>query len=180
MLTVVLGKTAVADARRWQAEVLARLATTPNYTGLEAPDRFFHGYLGELAVMSLLSELGCVARHVVCTNGHSQHSEITVWRNGAKRSVDVKTASQPGHSFLLFPVAQHDHPDLYVGARIEMIDERDQRAVISVHGYLSRDEALALPVASDLIVPAHKALLSELHSLLAFANKADPVFCQIR
>lgn len=118
---------AVAVERR-QIELAKRLSdgihasgTTSrrrNYTGLESSkDRFFYGLVGEAAVVNWLRAEGVTFRHRM-GDGRGAN-EIHVWHKGVRRSVDVKTASQPHHRMLMIPAQQVDAADFYIAVKLE-------------------------------------------------------------
>lgn len=117
---------AVAIERR-QVELAKKLAdgihasgTTTrrrNHTGLEVENRHFYGYCGEAAVINWLRAEG-VTFQVEMGNG-TRPNEIWVWHERKRRTIDVKTASQPHHRLLMIPCAQAIAADFYVAVRLD-------------------------------------------------------------
>lgn len=163
----------VRAARQWADTIMATdTMLTPNYTGISTPDRFFIGYLGELAVAAFLQMNDCRHRHRVDTRGRSCDSEFVVWRrDGRPAKLEVKCASSPMHTRLMMPAAQRLDGDVYVGCRLE--HSSAEGAEVSVHGWLTRAEVRALPVRTfaTYSTPTRHAMLDRLRplaSLLSF------------
>jgi hypothetical protein len=112
-------------ARLWSDMILATdLTATPNYTELERDDRFYIGYIGELCLRSLLLAEGKRVRYTVRLDGRADTSgsdfTVIAARDGARRKLNVKTASQPHYQKLMIPESQFRkyHSTAYVGARL--------------------------------------------------------------
>lgn len=101
-----------ANFKRWARQLADEVIGTgieknPNYTGLSMPDRYFFGYLGELAVVEMLSRENKAFEYQPQTNGQSDDgSDITVFMLKQPIGVDVKTASRHHHRFIMIPESQ--------------------------------------------------------------------------
>ena len=172
MTRISLPPEVVAVAREWNDKILSTgLASTPNYTGFRTPERFFHGYLGELAVASCLDANGIIYRHRVSLTGRSDDADFDVWIHGEQKKLEVKTGSKQSYRFFIMPEKQKVEADIYVGARINAEDPCE----VELMGALSRDEVLACPV-DDLRgrgVPTRKKLYEELWSMDALLSELD-------
>lgn len=88
-----------------------------NYTGLEDGEAYYKGYMGELAAVAALTELGVSHRHEINTNGRSQASEIVLEHCGDRR-IEVKTAGELYHAYTAWPQAQPRDWDILIGCAI--------------------------------------------------------------
>jgi hypothetical protein len=123
-MTFNVNGSTVETARGYSDAVLATgLERRKNYTDLNRPDRYFHGYIGELSFRNALLYFGKRCHYVAKLAGRSDGgSDIFVWSSasGKKRSVNVKTASEARYRKLMLPERQFKrHPcDVFVAARI--------------------------------------------------------------
>ena len=109
-----------------QIEATATLQFTSNYTGLSAAGRYFVGFVGQLGLQTYLTEQGRRFQAHIRTDGQSDAGDVTVWYAGHPLKIDVKTASNPRHRFLMMPEAQlrRSVSDLIVAAK--WLPERKQ------------------------------------------------------
>jgi hypothetical protein len=143
MIIVTLSVSEVEKARQWSDEILATgLADTPNYTGFRTPDRFFHGYIGELALSNWFRDSGLLYHHRVVLKGRRAGSEFFLWINEERQEVEVKTSSKPSYKKLMLPEKQKLDAELYFGTRIE----NENPCSVSLHGFLAKWEVEKLPV----------------------------------
>ena len=122
-MLIALNREEVALARRWSDEVLANVRGRSS-TGLELPDRYFHGYMGEIGTDKVLN--GWAVPHLfrVCTNGRSQKTEFWVEGPAGREKLEVKTSSELWHKNMLINVTHNlDDASLYVGAKLLRVDE---------------------------------------------------------
>lgn len=136
-------------AHQWDAAIKATgLEDRDNYTGSIRPDRYFVGYLGEIAVAKMFDAFGIGYVHRVTLTGKSSQSEFMVSEaSGGRVQIEVKTAGEPTHRELMYPSKQHDKKAAYlVGARIER--SGPFHTDVSVLGWITREQADALPVST--------------------------------
>ena len=83
-------------ARKCADEIECNLSGAPDgdYTGLEAPDRWFSGYLGEFTFAEVLDRFGKRFRHNVRTDGRAGGAEFDVYVQRLHKRLDVKTGGQ--------------------------------------------------------------------------------------
>lgn len=125
MITVKLDPSWIAEAKALANNIWRTgLASTPNYTGLDAPERFEHGYIGEFAlVRGVLLPNGVRCTHRILANGKRQRTEITAWMFGRGVDIECKAGSKPYYRFLMNPIAQDDEIkecDFLAGMRLDM------------------------------------------------------------
>ena len=117
----------IADAERADHDIMAHYPVSGgNYTKLERERRFFIGVLGELCFLELLKELRKRAYYAPLWNGKADNGDIDLYLlDGTPINVDVKTAAQPFHKYLMLPKSQLSiHPrSAYIGVRLD-IDRR--------------------------------------------------------
>lgn len=144
-MNVELSETDWKNARMLDAKIKGTgLMETPNYTGLNAKDRFVIGYLGEYGFRRILERAGIRFDHKIVANGKSSRkSEFSVYSKGARFSLEVKTASDPTHRNFMFPEKQRwQTSDLYVGMQLLSPSE----AVC--HGFLTGEQVKLLPTGT--------------------------------
>lgn len=107
----------------------------PNYTGVEAKDRWYIGAMGELAFLELIKYWNCWYEYAPQT-GKSDHGDfILIDKNNERKVADIKTVGQPyPNTQLLVPQAQFDRAkyDWYIGARLNHGD-------VELWGYTTPD-----------------------------------------
>ena len=142
---------------------MGKLRATPNYTGIERPDRFAVGYLGEFAVSEYLFDSGVKHVHRIHLDGHSQRSEFLVGERegGPTLELEVKTAAQERYKNFMFPAAQKIDADIFVGARIES----PMICAVALWGWLPRSEVEALPIDDFGHGPTRHCLLADMLDL---------------
>ena len=165
MIPVRLTWQMVRRARQYAARVMktATLQESVNYTGLCAPGRYFTGHLGELALVKLVAWNGKYYDYRPAADGRPDAGDITVFIAGRPLRVDVKTASKPGHRYLMIPEAQFRkrHRDAYLGARLDL-----EAMICEIHGIATRAQMEDAPVEDppqfSLKVRTRMTLLSDL------------------
>lgn len=123
------------------ARLLADAQSAPlrrggNYTGLEEPDAYYIGILGEQAVAFLLRD-NAARYETVIGQADSGDFDLTML-NGLTIKADVKTAGAAFHKHIMVPQVQaqrHTYP-LYIACRLNGPDE------VEVMGFLHPDEFL--------------------------------------
>lgn len=108
---------------RWLSDQIKHIhgPNDNNYTRLYADDRFYYGYLGELATCEYLSRIGRRIDYTLQIKGgpddgdfHFHMDHGNVWK------ADVKTATKHFHRNMMMPQAQayrHQY-DIYIGAQL--------------------------------------------------------------
>lgn len=165
MISVRLTEQMVVRARQYQRKVseTATLRGTENYTGLSVQDRYFHGHLGELAVVKLLGWHGKRYAYKPAADGQPDGGDVTVFVADRGLQVDIKTATRPTHRCLMIPEAQFAkrHRDLYLGARLDLESMRCE-----VHGTATRsimEKALRVePPKLNVKIVTRMTMLSDL------------------
>jgi hypothetical protein len=113
-------------ARNCSNIILSRLPPRPNYTGVEYPDRYYNGYLGEFAFEELLKVRGKNGIHNITLNGASQGEDFACIFPIGEKKIDIKTTAYPYSTGMNFPKVQyHDQGYIYVGIKL-----RDDYAAI--------------------------------------------------
>lgn len=106
-------------ASEWESVVLSKLPPNgTNYTGLSREHRFYYGYLGELCLFYFLRNAGKKCVYHVNLDGHNGKDDFVLSFSFGDRSADVKTATKPTHSRIMFPQSQLYVYDYYVGVRL--------------------------------------------------------------
>lgn len=111
----------VAIAEAIERKVKANFKRDRNYTGLKADRRYYFGALGELAFYKAITSRFIKMRYEPATDGKADKCDFNVWVKGSMVDLDIKTASQATHSYLMVPAAQiAKHPvTVYVAARVD-------------------------------------------------------------
>lgn len=104
-------------AREMEAELLPRIKNVPNYMGFSDPDRYYFGFLGELAFEQLLKDNGKKYDYIIKLDGNSQGEDFKLYFAHRPMTVEVKTRKNILASNLLISAKQFDHRtcDLYIG-----------------------------------------------------------------
>lgn len=106
-------------------QVLAALPKGTNYTKLNHPERFFIGYVGELCTIAAFRQLNVSFRYQPRTDGRADSGDLQVKdAEGRILCIDVKTASNVTHEYLMMPTAQYlrhqgGKADFILAARVE-------------------------------------------------------------
>lgn len=121
-----------------------------NYTGLERKDRLYLGLLGERSVCQLLRQHKKLFDYTPVFDGKPDTGDIGVsmcYPNNPfdqrRLELDVKTATEPGHSRIMIPRAQverHGKAYLYVGVRLNSEDEAEVFGYCTLEDMLLEDE----------------------------------------
>ena len=124
MINILITEEMREKASNWAEKIFktSTLKNRENYTGLEAQDRYYCGYLGELAFLEYLKREGKQTTYKVKTDGNSDSGDfITVGAiTGQPKSVDVKTACKEFHEKIMLPQSQlkKHRRDYYVGVKL--------------------------------------------------------------
>lgn len=155
------------QARSWSDAIMSRpnIKAKPNYTGIAAEDRFYFGFLGEIAFARWLEQIG--ARYVwrVSLEGRSETPEFTVFVDDKLVTIDVKTASKPRHEKMMQPHSQECDADLYVGAKVF------DGEWVQLHGWTDRETLANVPPAEFGHGPTRAIQLEALIGLEHLAPK---------
>lgn len=108
----------LVKAHEWEAIVTRGMKAGGNYTGLEIKNRFFYGYLGELALFSFLKTAGKKCEYNVELTGKSGRQDFTFHFPIGARSIDTKTTSKPTYPYFLLAKSQPHPYDYYIGIRL--------------------------------------------------------------
>lgn len=124
----------IFTAREMEAEVLSNLKDTPNYTGFSEKNRYFNGFLGELAFEKFLKAYKIKYTYEVKLDGKSQGSDFVIILHRPLQ-VEIKTSAHPNATQLLIPEKQLNHRsfDMYVGIKL-------QDTLAKIYGYCFKDE----------------------------------------
>lgn len=158
-----------------------RIAKTPtmtlrNYTGLSMADRYFNGFLGEIAMKRWLEGAGVNHEWKPKTDGKSHAGDFTVYRKGQPLKLDVKTASKGYYTKCMFPEVQFraHRVDIYVCARVNTTARLDAAEAVELHGWKPfRDVVYWNLDADSLAIPTRWEYLSELHPMAELAAELD-------
>ncbi len=101
---VMLDAEQITQARIYAQTVTRRLPRKPNYTGFAAPDRYFVGRCGELALCQWAQEHGLEYIDTVNDRGAPDDQDVVFPRSGI--TVNVKNSHHPRARYLLQPEAQ--------------------------------------------------------------------------
>lgn len=100
--------------------ILKRLPPRPNYTGVEYPDQYYNGFLGEFAFEELLKVRGKNGIHHITLNGASQGEDFTCMFKIGEKKIDIKTTGYYYASGMNFPKAQyHNQGYIYIGVKLK-------------------------------------------------------------
>lgn len=82
-------------ATKWEEETLNTwtVKNTENYNGIDAPRRFYTGYLGEICMWKALEDNKKRYRYHHLSNGKSDDGDFFVWMGGKMWDTDTKTTS---------------------------------------------------------------------------------------
>ena len=135
-----------------------------------AGDRFFYGYLGELAFGAYLTICGVIYQHRITLDGHSDAPEFKVVMDGHWRSLDVKTATNPTHQLMAQPARQALDADIYVGVRAR------SESQFEIWGWMPLEEWSEVPLRDlGLGVPTRACRLDELADIESLVERLDTV-----
>jgi len=147
-------------ARLWADETMSRLPKTPNYTGLAADDRFLTGWVGEFAMRRWLHKNAPRWTWRVSHDGASNDNEFELVADGRTVKLELKTASQPFHQYLMFPLAQKVDWDICVGARIFDLEA----GIVDLMGWMGRNDVDRMEIA-DVHIPTRRRKFSMLRPM---------------
>lgn len=121
-----------------------------NYTNLSADNRWYYGFLGELVLLKWLQAHYIQYRYEPQFKGRDD-TDFYLWplsKGGKMCTVDVKTASNPQHQYLMMPEAQlKSHPsDVYIGVRINSQTEGEVLGWAVAGDFERIDEKMRLPI----------------------------------
>lgn len=165
----------LAWCRRWADTVMARKPSTPNYTGVHQPERFYTGYKGECGAWTWFEGKQVDYRYTVNLRGYAAEPEFTIPLDGVRCTFDVKTNGVPtGPDFIVSELQrikmkeQHIEPEFYIGARLTA-NER----VVELWGWATRAEVAAMPISDRFGSDCRWTLLTKLHDLELLRLEAD-------
>ena len=126
----------VQKARDYSDKILGldKIKNTPNYTGLENPDRFFIGELGEIALAIWFDKHGVEYQRLRNDKGVSDIGDFLVGMN----YIDVKNSAHPRSEYLMMPEDQflfHTR-QIYIGCWTQLLDDC---ALVSLCGWITRE-----------------------------------------
>jgi hypothetical protein len=118
MIIIPLTKQIKDEARRLSDEVIKNLPPTANYTHISARDRFYIGYLGELAFAELVK--GKKVTHNINTSGSSQDEDFYAYCKTVDKKIDIKSTNHPNGRYIMIPKKQFDKnkATIYVGIKL--------------------------------------------------------------
>jgi hypothetical protein len=167
-----LSREVIALSLDYERQIMAHVADKRDYTGLEHPDRFYVGYLGELTLRDFLQGEHKSFIYVPRLDGYADdHDFIFCFRNGMTLSIDVKTASKKYHQLLAVPEMQFHRwrHDIYIGARLNSEEVHRQWMVgyaVEFHGWLSRLEMeMIRPEVGRMLILTRSYPLDQLRSM---------------
>lgn len=152
------------DMAQWaQAQCDKRYANSKkgNYTKLSAEGRWYYGFLGELVFMKWLQHHYIQYRYEPEFAGRDV-TDFYIWAGGyGKCGIDVKTASNGSHRYLMMPDAQiASHPsEVYVGVRLSQMETKGE-----VMGYALKTDLKPI-TELDLKVPTSGVLFDNLRPM---------------
>lgn len=133
MIEIILTDKIKSKAREWADKISKTRTLThySNYTRLNIDDRYYYGYLGEIAFWKVLHDHHSNYKYEPKFDGKSDGCDFIV--NGKK--VDVKTASKSTYRNIMLPKSQwvSKYRDYYVGVQIN-----GDEAII--HGYCTHSD----------------------------------------
>ena len=153
-------------ARDWSNTIMKRLPPTPNYTGIEKKDRFYYGFLGELAFEELLRVRHKKAIHKVILNGKSQDEDFLCSFLIGDKKVDIKTSPLSYARWMLFPKSQYaEQGYIYVGVRL-------QEGFASIMGWcLYSDMNKDLEIQKALPIPTNHIAFDKMNDINNLVSK---------
>jgi len=142
------------------------IQSKPNYTALTQDNRYYAGYLGELAFLETLTDKKY--DYSVRTDGQSDKEDITLYYKNIPLRVDVKTATHPSYKYIMFPSAQaHIKYDYYVGVRLN-------GDVAIIEGYCKfNDFTLYKKGEKNFKIDTYATLFAELTPITKMLNLID-------
>lgn len=140
-----------------------------NFTGLETAHRYFFGFLGELAFVSKLDELGIKYDHFVRTDGMAADSKLILYTKEGPWKVIVRTASKETHQMLFVPQEKfmREECHAYIGIRLNLPD-----ACAEIWGWIMKGDFFDLgTMRSPSGVMAYSIPLYQLKPIESLINK---------
>lgn len=152
------------QAHQYQ-EIISRTATlkTRNYTGLNEPDRYANGYIGEWAFEEFCKQNNIPYIHNVRTDGKADGADFII----KDKLFDMKLATKSHYQRCMMPQNQFKkhHRDFYIGARL--FDEN----LIDLIGYIPRRDLEDIqPLDFGKGVPTVAIYLSNLIDIKQLVN----------
>lgn len=132
----------VERSRAWESSIQSTATMkTENYVPIKNAERYFIGYLGELALETVLYSANIRFDYKPRLDGIADCGDFTVYRHGRPNSADVKTAAKEFHQNFMIPEAQRakHRSDLYIGARLT-------HNTVQIIGWMTRRDCENLPV----------------------------------
>lgn len=154
----------MAEDARQSAIQIATGVQVSNY-GLNEPDRFYNGMLGEVVFKKLLDTKHKAYKYEPQHDGTDKEDFKVLHYNGKYYGVDVKTCSQPHYKYLTLPARlhiKHRYP-LYVGIRLN-------GTIAEVMGYCLYHELKPI-TDGTMKVPSYGIKLDKLHDINNMLDK---------
>lgn len=106
-------------AKIMEAQILEKFKEDKNYTGISIDDRFYIGYLGELAFQKLLHDANKQYSYVPTTDGKAGGADFVVIAH-RELEIEIKTTAHPNAEHILIPQKQFELYiyDIYIGVQI--------------------------------------------------------------
>lgn len=156
-------------AREWSNNVLdSSIKYHSNYTGISKEDRYYFGYLGELAFWKVLYQNNKEYQYEPKFDGLSDDRDFFIFIKGKKKKVDIKTASKGFYKNIMLPKKQwlKKKSDYYIGIRLE-------GDTANIFGYCKHSNFKEQNTFGDnMIVTMYKSL-SELNPIETLLKKID-------
>ena len=153
-------------AKQCEEKVLSTMIGT-NYTGLNEPNKFYYGYIGEFAFIKWLkqSKIKHKYSYKVHPGAYRGAEDFVLYaNNGQQITVDVKTATKPHYKNIMMPKSQAERYtyNCYVGVLLV----NDDNAKIC--GYCQKNDF----TLSELMykIPTYYKPLNELNDMQRLSN----------
>lgn len=153
------------DARHSAQLMQTNIGRVANY-GLDEPDRYYTGMLGEMVFKELLSQFDKAYDYSPKHDGTDTSDFKVTLKNGRVVDVDVKTCSKPYYKLMVYPTVQYQRfkYDVYVGIRLN-------GDVAQVMGYCFRKDLVPI---EGMKVPSMGVQLNDLKAIdVMLDNVAD-------
>ena len=159
---IPITKSMIIEAKNSAALMQANIGMVANY-GLDEPDRYYTGMLGEIVFKELLQRHDKKFDYSPKHDGTDTSDFIVTLVSGKVIDVDVKTCSKPHYKFMVYPTSQYQrfsYP-VYVGIRLN-------GDIAEVIGYCFRKDLVPI---EGMKVPSVGIRLSELKPIDIMLDK---------
>tara|TARA_R110002126_G_scaffold290123_1_gene446436 strand:- start:555 stop:1070 length:516 start_codon:yes stop_codon:yes gene_type:complete len=153
-------------AKQCEETVLSTMIGT-NYTGLNEPNKFYYGYIGEFAFIKWLkqSKIKHKYSYKVHPGAYRGAEDFVLYaNNGQQITVDVKTATKPHYKNIMMPKSQAERYtyNCYVGVLLVNDD------IAKICGYCQKNDF----TLSELMykIPTYYKPLNELNDMQRLSN----------